>query len=164
MYEKLQYQPNIWDKLRTNVINRLKKSHTLTFCMLFISLSNVVHRNVEQCHLTEQLWQPFLHELQLALLHDLLLGTFGDKVTQAAFIIYNVRARQLVVSLDGCIGVDLQHHGIFADAGNAVVVFLCSCEYLIAEAVGHLDVYRLIISECHTLFLCLLFTRSTIYC
>jgi hypothetical protein len=47
---------------------------------------------------------------------------------------------QLLVGLDGCVGVHFQQHGILTNAGNAVVVLILAREDLVAKTICHLDV------------------------
>ena len=94
--------------------------------------------DIQQFHLSEQFRQPFFHERLTAFFHDLLLRSLGDEVAHTPLIIYNVRASQLVVGLDGRVGIDLQEHAVLTNAGNAVVVIVLACENLITEAASEI--------------------------
>ena len=105
----------------------------------------------KQSHLSEQFGQRLLAENFATALQNLLAGIGRDEIAQSALVVDDALASQMLVGFHGGVRIHFEHHGIFAHARNAVVGLVGSGENLIAEAVGHLDVYCFVVVESHCL-------------
>ena len=91
--------------------------------LLFPGVVDVFNAYAEHFHVAEEFGQFLLHELLLALIHDLLLGTWRHKIAQSALVVYDAVARQFIVCLHSRIGVYLQCHGIFSHRWYAQALY-----------------------------------------
>ena len=114
-----------------------------------IHLAQFIEGDLQRIHLAEELGEFFGEEGALALLGDAAHGTLGHEVAEATLVVDDFERLQVVEGAHHGVGIHLHHRGILAHRGDAVVFAIPTLQYLVADALGYLQVYGVVVLEVH---------------
>ena len=114
-----------------------------------IHLPQFIHRNLQRIHLAEEFGEFLGEEGALALLGDATHGALGHEVAEPPLIVDDFERLQVVEGVHHGVGIDLDHRGILAHRGDAVVLAIPAVQYLVADALGYLQVDGVVFLEVH---------------
>ena len=121
----------------------------ITLNEILVDLPQFVGRDAHGAQLSQEIVHFPVHELTASLLDDDVIGIGGNKVAQSALGVDDAHLLEVVVGSSHGVGIDFDQCGELAHAGHFSVGGEPSCQNVVADSVGDLQIDGFIIFKVH---------------